>query len=302
MPDPIYESNKHFITADEAINTYFFRPLAWPLVILLSKTRITPNQVSLLGLIPGIAAGYFYYLGGHFYFFLGGCFLLLASLFDCADGPLARIRRIESQLGKVVDGVVDHLVGLSVLTGFYLNVYRQGEISNITIICLIILITTVLHNLGWEYTKTQFFLIMNEGRYVPVSRFDYYCQTHPGVEFRDTSTINKMLIRISYLHNLLQEVFYSPTEPDAGKVVKYYNQEEREEYKQNYSKIMRLWSWNGGHTHFAFIIIFSMFYRIDIIINGLLIGFNVLWLITFIIHKLHYYGYRTTERTGVFII
>lgn len=60
IKDLIYGKNNLFAVTDEAVNTYIFRPLGWPIAKFLEKTPITPNQVTFIGLIFGILSGVFY--------------------------------------------------------------------------------------------------------------------------------------------------------------------------------------------------------------------------------------------------
>lgn len=295
IPDPLYDSNKYYVTADEPVCTYFYRPVAWPLVRLLIKTPLTPNQVTLIGLVVGMIAGVFYYYGGHLNYVLGAFFFFLASVIDCVDGPLARLRKSESEFGKFFEGIADFLVGGSVILGFSLNIHNQGKTGNALILCIAIMASIIINNMGWDYTRTQFFSIMKKGIYIPVNSFKYFCQTHVELKYQEKNGLSKIGIYIFYLYNLAEHLFFSPTDPNTGNEIKHYTEEEKKEYFKSYSSIMRLWGWNGGKIRFTFFILCSLFYRIDLILVGLLVGFNVLWLMTLMIHKIHFYRFRSKK-------
>mgnify|MGYP000064811572 CR=1 FL=1 len=75
-------------------NVYVARPLAAPLVLMLSRTSITPNQVTFLGAIVFMGVIASLILVPDWQGMLLAAFILeLAYIFDCADGQLARITK-----------------------------------------------------------------------------------------------------------------------------------------------------------------------------------------------------------------
>lgn len=104
---------------EELVDEYVHRPLARRLVRLLVRTPITPNQVTLLSAIVGVAGGVAVALGASNPAALpAGAALLFASVvLDCCDGQLARLRGISSTTGAILDGIADYVVGIAVGIG-----------------------------------------------------------------------------------------------------------------------------------------------------------------------------------------
>lgn len=70
----------------------------------------SPNAVSLLGMISALIASWcFYHYHSTVMSILGALFLLGWHVLDGADGQLARMTGKTSELGKVIDGLCDHL-------------------------------------------------------------------------------------------------------------------------------------------------------------------------------------------------
>src|SRR5579884_2808715 len=94
---------------EELTNLYFIHPAASRLVPLFARMHVTPNAVTLLGMLCGVAAGFAY---GHFRevrFAIAGLVLMIAwHIMDGADGQLARLTRTQSQFGQVLDGISDN--------------------------------------------------------------------------------------------------------------------------------------------------------------------------------------------------
>ena len=98
-----------------------------PLVKILSKTRLTPNTLTLTGLLVSLAAAGVIAKG---YFFLGGGLVLLSGAFDLLDGPLARAKGQSTKFGAILDSTFDRLGEAAVLLGllvFYVGQHSTWE-------------------------------------------------------------------------------------------------------------------------------------------------------------------------------
>ena len=83
-------------------------PLAFPLVRLLAKRRwLTPDQVTVVSLILGLATGPLYALGTRPSMVTGAVIYYLSFVFDCVDGKLARVLNMSSARGKALDAMAD---------------------------------------------------------------------------------------------------------------------------------------------------------------------------------------------------
>jgi CDP-alcohol phosphatidyltransferase len=115
---------------DQVFNVYVMRPLAAGVVHLLQDTGVTPNQLTLLALgIFVIAAGLLVMLDGY----LGGIVAVLALelsyLFDCADGMLARHKKLASKEGHLFDFFTDELKATMLTGALGLRLFRGGGLG-----------------------------------------------------------------------------------------------------------------------------------------------------------------------------
>jgi phosphatidylglycerophosphate synthase len=102
---------------DQLWNHYVMRPLAGFVVAALRTTPVTPNQLTLANLAlflvaAGLFAGWPTYVGS----LVAVLVLEVSYLLDCADGMLARHRKMASQTGHLFDLFTDELKA-SVLVG-----------------------------------------------------------------------------------------------------------------------------------------------------------------------------------------
>ena len=85
-----------------------------PLISLLLKLGITPNMITLFGLLLNFVATIIFILGAeagdrtdHSYVGWAGLVILIAGLFDMIDGRLARIGNMANPFGALFDSVID---------------------------------------------------------------------------------------------------------------------------------------------------------------------------------------------------
>ena len=98
------------ITALRPRFTRYLEPVAEVFV----RIGITPNQISLLALLAGIACAVLFF---ERQFFLGALFLLLSAIFDLIDGSVARKTNAHTDFGAVFDWIVDKYVDALALLG-----------------------------------------------------------------------------------------------------------------------------------------------------------------------------------------
>lgn len=98
---------------DIAWNVYVARPIAAVLVAILRRTPLTPNQVTILGvLVFVVMAAPALLLAGPMGFLLTALVVELAYIFDCADGQLARLKKMTSEVGAYFDFLIDEFKAL----------------------------------------------------------------------------------------------------------------------------------------------------------------------------------------------
>jgi phosphatidylglycerophosphate synthase len=94
---------------EEWIDLHFFRPLGSRLARALSPTGVTADQITLLCLVVGLAAGHLMAYASVRLNLLGLLLFIVSDVFDSTDGQLARLRGTSSPFGRLLDGLSDHL-------------------------------------------------------------------------------------------------------------------------------------------------------------------------------------------------
>ncbi len=90
----------------------------------LNQQGITPNQLTFFGLMLSFLAFCIYATGA---FFLGGIVLIVASLADMLDGPLARRSNRASLFGAFLDSTIDRYSDFFIFGGIALFFARDNQ-------------------------------------------------------------------------------------------------------------------------------------------------------------------------------
>jgi phosphatidylglycerophosphate synthase len=112
---------------DLLFNLYVMRPIAAQVVALLASSRVTPNQLTLLNLFLFIgAAAVFGAIPTQSGALLAVALLELSYCFDCADGMLARFKKLASKTGHLFDFFTDELKAVLLVAALGIRLYRTG--------------------------------------------------------------------------------------------------------------------------------------------------------------------------------
>ena len=117
------------------------RELVALIVRPLAQTGITPNMLTLLGLLLSIVTAAFISQG---WLLIGGLLMLFAGIFDMFDGAIARIRNAATTFGAFFDSTLDRYSESIILFGLlYYALQRPG-----------------LHDRLWPFHSEQLWMIM----------------------------------------------------------------------------------------------------------------------------------------------
>ena len=112
---------------DGYLDRLIYRRLSRPLTARLLRTPVTPNALTIVGILTGIGGGLLLGLPDAGTTLAAIVLLLVSSVLDCSDGELARLRFAESKLGHWLDVTGDTVVHLALLGGIALRLSATGE-------------------------------------------------------------------------------------------------------------------------------------------------------------------------------
>ena len=119
--------NEHKLHYNQAMDIWFNSLLSTKISYFLTKTPLTPNQITLFGLVIGMASGILFTQGNYWSSLMGGLLLVVTAVWDCCDGDVARLKFMESDFGEKLDTACDNIINVFAFTGIMLGVaHSQG--------------------------------------------------------------------------------------------------------------------------------------------------------------------------------
>jgi phosphatidylglycerophosphate synthase len=106
---------------------YLHAPIETRIISLLCKTRITPNQITIVGLVIGLSATAAFALG---YTGLGIVAALIFGIVDGLDGKQARVK-IETTEGGKWEHYLDYFIENSWWAAIAFQLWRSGQFPNV---------------------------------------------------------------------------------------------------------------------------------------------------------------------------
>lgn len=93
----------------------------------LAQTGVTPNTLTLLGLVLSILTAAVISQG---WLFAGGLLMLFAGIFDMFDGAIARIRNAATTFGAFIDSTLDRYSESIILFGLLFYALRRPDLGD----------------------------------------------------------------------------------------------------------------------------------------------------------------------------
>ncbi len=107
-----------------------------PTVVLIAKTGVSPNLLTVLSLLVGLVAAYLLAQG---LFLVGALAVLLSGALDLLDGALARATGKVSPFGALLDSTLDRLTEGAYFFGLLWFYLQGGSAQEVLLIYLVLL-------------------------------------------------------------------------------------------------------------------------------------------------------------------
>jgi CDP-diacylglycerol--glycerol-3-phosphate 3-phosphatidyltransferase len=102
----------------------------------IARSRVTPNMLTVVGLLLNVLTAV---VIGEGFLFAAGVLLLVAGIFDMADGALARVKNAASQFGDFLDATLDRLAEASVGLGLLWHALERHDDLQVGLIYAVVL-------------------------------------------------------------------------------------------------------------------------------------------------------------------
>jgi phosphatidylglycerophosphate synthase len=149
------------LDVEEPVDVYVHRPLAYLLARALLPTPVSPNLVTLASMGIGVYAAVLIVSSVPHHFQWAALCAFLSTVFDCADGQLARMRKTSSVIGRMLDGTADVIVTAAILIGGgYYICLKYGSSPGLVVACiaftLVAGVATSVQTTLFDHYKTVF--------------------------------------------------------------------------------------------------------------------------------------------------
>jgi hypothetical protein len=262
------------VEAEEVFDLILYRPLAFPLVVLLTPTPVTPNQVTLVAFGIAVGAGCLYGIATPTAVALAGVVYFVSRVFDCVDGQLARAQKSGSKLGKFYDGLSDYFGHAAIFVGLAFA-YGGGEFSRPLPLPLFGVVTLPAFAWAGLTGLSLVYVSVLADKY----KNEYLSRKVPGraTPEEELGDLRVELEQSSGLTRVLLSVFtsYLALQARLGKGGGEGNEHTREIYCRHNKATLFAWNLLGPSMQASFLVALSILGRVDLFIPFIIIFFNL---------------------------
>ena len=110
---------------EEWLDLIFYRPLGYRWALFFKKINVTPNTVTIISIVLGVASGILFYFNDLWLNIIGMVLLVWANTYDSADGQLARMTGQYSRVGRMLDGVAGDIWFISIYSAILMRLVPE---------------------------------------------------------------------------------------------------------------------------------------------------------------------------------
>ena len=176
-----------------------FKHVADPFGAFFNRLGLTPNMMTILGLIGNTIGAYFLWQGN---MLVGGLIILAMGPIDALDGTMARLRGEPSNFGAFVDSVTDRYSELVIYLGLLLHFNQQGDWIAVAGVYLAAAGSVLV-----SYVRARAQSLGYEAKIGILSRFERYAVLAPTLVF-NIPTIGIWIIAILANITAVQRILF----------------------------------------------------------------------------------------------
>lgn len=175
LSNPDWVEGNLSITARRILSKFL---LKW-----LVSTRLSPNQISIIGLSSFLASAFLFSFGNHTYNIFGGIFLLMGMSLDISDGMVARLTFRTSKYGEWLEHIFDKIAINFIIFGATIGLYIQTDNILAWVVGILLLISLSLSSFMNKTHKEVFNCditslvddLYNSKKAIALKRFYNFC-------------------------------------------------------------------------------------------------------------------------------
>lgn len=271
-----YKSSLKGYDVEELLDIFFYRPMSFVFVKLIYSTNITPNQISIVSMLFGILTGVMFGFGTYQFFLFGAIALLISNVLDCADGQLARLKKNGTGIGRIIDGFIDYITGLSIYVGIGIGLsIATGDYLYVWAITAIGGFSRVLQNMMFDNFRNRYLAnVYDKGSNLD-KEIEEYSRLKRIIDKTKGRYVEKFLVNIYIKYASVQNKTAKDEKMNVSSEV----------YKSKNIMLLRAWSWIGSTTHLTAVMVACVLNRVDLYLWVTFTLGNLLLVTFYIIQK-----------------
>lgn len=290
----------------DSIDTNVVEPIAMLFSKLFINLNICPNAITIMSMISGILGGIFFLFDSIYFCIIGILLVFLSAIFDTSDGQVARLTNKKSEFGRLLDGIADGLVYVSIYACICINLMGKnipftsvkwgGYIWIVGIVCGLYFHTAQARVVDYIRQLHMFFLRNERGNDLSFSK-------DVQKEYRAIKgfSLKKFRIMFYYFYTKLQEI----TMPNTQKLLsivydngKEFPDEVGRDFVEYSSKVIR--KANLLNFNLRTIVLFILLILDKLLFSGL-VAFIFLFILL-ILEPISFYLIRKYEKIAKIIL
>ncbi len=194
------ESTYKSADTEEFLDRIFYRKVGYRMAVASKAIGLTPNAVTFISIIFGVAAGHLFFYQNTTINIIGVLLLIIAEALDGADGQLARMTNTFSRYGRIFDGVAGNLWFISIYLHMSARFIIEGGTPFIFLIALISGISHSFQSAMADYYRI-FYLFFTQSKNKDIDDLNEVKETYSKLSWIKTP-FKKFLLRvyINYTH------------------------------------------------------------------------------------------------------
>jgi hypothetical protein len=258
---------------EEYIDLYFNRPLAFLLVKAVYRTRLTPNQLTLISLVLGLGAAACIGTGRPGLLPAAAALLSVSIIVDCSDGQLARLKKNGTPLGRLIDGSADYVVGIAMYAALGLALSAGSpRPALVGLAVAAAAASNIIHSTTFDHYQTRFLAVINGDTAKSVdAEIERYAALLEKIKEEGHNPIRRRAIAVYLRYTRFQKRIAAKGIPASA-----YSPEFRREFARRNHRVIRMWSLLGPSTQGLLLIAAALAGRLDLYLWAMIVLRN-LW-------------------------
>jgi len=262
---------------------HFYRKVGFRLARFFANTKITPAGVTLIATLIGIVAGHLFFYRHLGLNLLGMVLLVLTNALDNADGQLARITNRGSREGRIIDGLGDLAVFVSLYFHLGLRCVLASGSSWVWLLAILAGASNSVQSAVADYLRNAY-VYFGSGR----SRGEFDSSPKLEAEYEQLkwrkTPWRKFLLRV-YLDYTAGQERYVPQMGKVRETMELHSDEPSlaERYRHENKPIVQYANFFGRNTRMVLLLLLLVlnqpiwYFICEVTLFNVLLAFILLW-------------------------